>query len=280
MPDFMEKDPSASSRLIRSGEINKRAVFFPPLRCMDSVFGRLEELVEIRAHFFNRRSFLMYGESGVGKTLLVKTVAREFSDVLYCSDSSTGQSVFRELAVHLLAAKDPLLRRACGRRGTECIESKSTLALRGLVLDAIHHGHYWIVLDHLRRTSASLASDVRDMMLWGNTPVVAIARSGHMEDLGFLTSYFSLKEDRLQIRPFEPEQAEQFANHIADQVELFAGNRAEFLEKVIAAAEGLPGPIIKMISMARLPKYRLQDYVKFSPIYIDFRLQWHAANAS
>ena len=31
--------------------------------------------------------------------------------------------------------------------------------------------------------------------------------------------------------------------------------------------------------MATLPKYRIDGHIKTSPLYIDFRLAWHAANA-
>ena len=44
-------------------------------------------------------------------------------------------------------------------------------------------------------------------------------------------------------------------------------------------SHGSPGAIIRMVEMATLPKYRIDGHIKTSPLYIDFRLAWHAANA-
>jgi hypothetical protein len=53
----------------------------------------------------------------------------------------------------------------------------------------------------------------------------------------------------------------------------------EFIERVVDLGQGSPGAIVRMLEMALRPKYRLDGYVKTSPLYIDFRLAWHAENA-
>lgn len=243
------------------------------------IFERTDELAELHRRIRSRNSCLVHGESGAGKTLLIRSVVREFPRVLYCYNSETGQFVFRSLATELLRCRDKRLRHACGRMGELAIKEKSILALRGLVLESLHAGEYWVILDHLSQTSAGLASDVRDMMLWANTPVMAVARSNHMEDLGFLTSYFALRSERMQIRPFNYETAIRFAEQIAQHVGFAAINRNESLQKIVELSHGLPGQIVSLIQMALGPKYRTNDYVKVSCLYIDFRLAWHAANA-
>jgi hypothetical protein len=243
------------------------------------VFARDAELEELRQRLRTHKPFLVHGDSGAGKTLLITTITREFQRVLYCGDSSTGQSVFRALAAELLATGDPVLRRVCGRSAASALKTKSILALRGLVLNALRAGEYFVVLDHLCRTSGSLASDVREIIFWGNTPVLAVARSNHMEDLGFLASFFALRSERMHIWPFERDLAAEFARQTATEFGLEASNREEFLARVVQLSGGLPGPILGMIRMALLPKYRTGDYIKFSPLYIDSRLSWHAANA-
>ncbi len=243
------------------------------------VFGRDAELNELRGRLRANHSFLMYGGSGVGKTLLIKKIAPEFRRLLYCPDSETGESVFRSLALQLLKTGNPMVRHACGRGGELTLKTKSVLALRGLVLEAIHAGKYWVVLDHLCRTSAGLASDIREIMFRGDTPVLAIARSHYMEDLGFLASFFTLRQERMQIRPFNRELTAAFALQTAKRYGLYASNFDEFLQRVVDLSAGSPGHVISLIKMAKLPKYRAAEYVKVSPLYIDFRLAWHAANA-
>jgi len=246
----------------------------------DVIYGRAVELDELRRRLRGGPSFVIFGDSGAGKTLLLKCAIQDHPCVLYCPDSTTGQSVFRHLAHALLLAKDPHISRACGRYGTRKLEAKSTLQLRGLVMDAIAAGHYWAVLDHLRQPSASLASDIRDMMFRGNTSVVAVARSAHMEDLGYLASFFALRSEKMHIRPFERQIATEFAERCARQSGLAASNREEFLKRVVEFSGGLPGNIVALIKMALLQKYRTAEYVKAVPLYIDFRLARHAANAA
>lgn len=247
---------------------------------VDALLGRNCELEELRRRFQAGPSFVVHGDSGAGKTTLLKRAIQECSGILYCPDSATGQSVFRHLAHALLAARDQHIRRACGRSGARKIEASTTLKLRGLVMDAIAVGQYWAVLDHLRQPSASLASDIRDMMFRGNTSVVAVARSAHMEDLGYLASFFALRSEKMHIRPFDHQLAAEFADQCATQAGLVASNREEFLSRVVELSGGLPGNIVALIRMALLQKYRTADYVMMVPLYIDFRLAWHAANAA
>lgn len=250
-----------------------------PAMAVENPFGRAAELAELQQKVRSGKSFLLHGESGAGKTHLIKIIAPKAPHMLYCADSANGQRVFESLARALVAARDPRLRHVCGRSGIESIQERPTLRLRGLVRDALREGRYSVVLDHLTRTSASLASDVRDLICCADTQVIAIARSAHMEDLGFLSSWFVLKSDRMAIRPFTPALASEFAELVAEQVGFWADNRGEFLRKVVELSGGLPGNIVSLIKMALLPRYRSSGHVKTSPLYIDFRLAWHAANA-
>jgi len=245
----------------------------------DAVFRRKAEQEELRQRIGAGTSFVVHGEGGAGKTFLIQHVIQGSARILYCADSGSGQSVFRALAGELLAKKDPLLHRAWGRSASRVIKTKSTLALRGLVLDALRAGHYWVVLDHLRRTSASLASGVRDMVFYGNATIIGVSRSAHLEDLGFMASLFTLPSERMPIRSFGSEDAAEFAQQVASRAGLHAENLREFLRLVVERSGGLPGGIVAMIKMALFPKYRTGGHIKFAPLYIDFRLAWHAANA-
>jgi len=146
-------------------------------------------------------------------------------------------------------------------------------------MDSLREREYRVVLDHLQETSAGLAADVREIIFRGNTPVTGVARSAHMEDVGYLTSYFLLRSDQMVIRPFTPDLAHAFAEQIATRLRLCAENKAEFLEQVVDHSKGLPGNIVTLIKMALLPRYQARGRIKFSPLYIDFRLAWHATNA-
>ena len=241
------------------------------------VFGRDKEIAELRERLSARESFVLHGPSGSGKTFLLHSVMQAFPEVLYCSDATSPQLVFQSLAFALLASRDRSVRRWL--RNPHTVKSKSAVSLRGIVLDAVRRGTYLVVLDHLHGPAAALSADTRDLMFYGSTPVVAVARSAHMEDLGFLASFFALRAERMTLTKFTHSAAMQFAEEVARRTHLEAVNLPEFLERVVHLSQGSPGAIVKMLQMAVWPKYRVAGYVKASPLYIDFRLAWHAKNA-
>src|SRR5208282_2821847 len=165
------------------------------------IFDREDERQSIRHRLAQRRPFLIHGPTGVGKTLLLRSVLSEFPSVLYCEDSTTTQVVFRSLANSLLRLRSPRARTAFPNE--DAINAKSAVSLKGIVMDALNEGQYAIVLDHLGHPSYSFAAAVREMMNWGSTPVSAVARSSHMEDTGFLQPLYSDRSEKYEIRNFE-----------------------------------------------------------------------------
>ena len=239
------------------------------------IFDREDERQVIRQRLAKRRPFLIHGPTGVGKTLLLRSLLPEFQSVLYCEDSATTQLVFRSLANSLLRLRSPRARNAF--RNEEAIKTKSAVSLKGIVMDALKKGQYAIVLDHLGHPSHSFAAAVREMMAWGSTPVSAVARSSHMEDTGFLQPFYSDRSQRYEIRNFEKSVAEQFAREVVRRTNLTASNMNEFLDKILQFSEGNPGAIVSLVETAKHPKYRSEQHIKISPLYIDFRMNWRVA---
>jgi hypothetical protein len=241
------------------------------------VFRREKEIGELRERFTARKSFVLHGPSGSGKTFLLQRVMPDFPNVLYCQDATSPQLVFQSLALALVASRDRFVRGWL--RGPESVKTKSAISLRGIVLNAVRRGNYFVVLDHLCGPAAALSADTRDLMLYGGTPVVAVARSAHMEDLGFLTPFFALRAERMRLPNFSLSEALQFAEEVTRRINLQATNLPDFLDRVADLSQGSAGAIMSMLQMARLAKYRLDGHIKTAPLYIDFRLAWHAENA-
>jgi len=239
------------------------------------IFDREEERQRIDQLLVKRRPFLLFGPSGVGKTLLLDSVLSQFRSVLYCEDSSTTNVVFRSLAQSLLRLESSRAKKTF--RDASAIAMKSAVSLKGIVMDALREGEYSIMLDHLKRPSYSLASAVREIMSWGSTPVSAVARSSHMEDTGFLQPLYGDRSQKCEIRNFDDASAEQFACEMIKRRGLSGSNIAEFLNKVLEFSAGNPGAIITMVDMAKYPKYRSDQHIKISPLYIDYRMQGGAA---
>jgi DNA polymerase III delta prime subunit len=239
------------------------------------IFDREGEKQSIRQRLAKRRPFLIHGPTAVGKTLLLRSLLPEFPSVLYCEDSSTTHIVFRSLARSLLRLGSPRARTAF--RSEEAIKTKSAVSLKGIVMAALTEGQYTIVLDHLAHPSHSFAAAVREIMSWGSTPVSAVARSSHMEDTGFLQPLYSDRSEKYEIRNFEKSVAEQFAREVVRRTNLTASNMNEFLDKILQFSEGNPGAIVALVETAKHPKYRSEEHIKISPLYIDFRMNWRVA---
>jgi Cdc6-like AAA superfamily ATPase len=239
---------------------------------MTLFLDREQELQALKQRLLKRKSFLLHGPPGVGKTLLVHSLLEEARSALYCETSTSTQVTFRNLAQCLLERGDPRAQRTC--RNRDGIQAKSAVSLKGIVMDALHEGNYSVVLDHIDCPSQSFATAVREIMGWCSTPVIAVARSSHMEDTGFLQPLYSDRHDRYELKNFDSVTAEQFAQAMVEGAGLSASNMTEFLGKVLELSEGNPGAIVSMLQMAKHPKYRTDEHIKISPLYIDFRMNW------
>jgi hypothetical protein len=256
----------------------ERRVHVADSEAMVQILSRADELESLRKRLASRKSTLVYGPSGVGKTLLLRQVMPEFGHVLYCPAASSPQAVFRCLAELLAVRQDATVLRICKGR-LDVFFGKSSVSLKGIVMDALRAENYLIVLDHLNRPSSALAAMAGEVMLSCSTPILAVARSAHMEDAGYVSPLLPDRSERLAIKNFDSETAKAFALEVCAQQPLAAENLNSFLESMVKSSEGNPGAILRMIAMATQSKYRRGDHIKWSPLYIDFLMEWAAANA-
>jgi len=242
------------------------------------IFGRGNELELLRKRLASRKSTLIYGPSGVGKTLLLQQVVSDFGYVLYCPASSSPQAVCRYLAELLATRHDATLMRLC-KGGLNGLDGKSFVSLKGIVSSALRAENYLIVLDHLNRPSPALGALIGEFMLSCATPVVAVARSAHMEDAGSVAPLLPDRSERLAIRNFDSDTAKAFALELCEQQRLSGENLSSVLDSMVKSSDGNPGAILRMIAMAKQSKYRNDGHIKWSPLYIDFLMQSARENA-
>jgi len=93
-----------------------------------------------------------------------------------------------------------------------------------------------------------------------------------MEDIGFVLPLFPDRSEKFELRDFEAKAAASFASWCTAQQGLEAENLDQFLEKIVHHSDGNPGAILRMIHMAKMPKYSSGGQIKTAPLYIDFKL--------
>lgn len=239
------------------------------------LFGRQDELIRLESWITGHRSFMFYGPAGVGKTRLLDELAPRLNTVVRISACTTPQALFQEMALALWNQKQSEFRRRY--RSVDRLKDVTAVSLKGLCLRALKSAKYTLILEHIGFTSQQLASTVKQMAFEAELSLIFVARSAHMEDAGHLVRHFPDRSERFELDDFDSERAEEFARLVADETRLTAENLTDFLGKVTELSGGNPGAIVSMIRMARVPKYRSGEWIKSTPLYIDFRL---ARNAS
>jgi DNA polymerase III delta prime subunit len=238
------------------------------------LFGREAEVERLAKWIQSRRSFLFYGPAGVGKSRLLDELSL-MPFLLRVGNCSSANALHRELACTLWKQNHPDFRKRY--KSLERVKDESAANLKGLATSALQHGAATLVLEHTGFTSQQFSSAVKQFVAEARLSLVFVARSNHMEDAGYLVRHFPDRSQRLELSNFDLRKAREFAALVADELELEAENRADFLLRVLEVSEGNPGAVLSMVHMACSPKYRAGQWIKCTPLCIDFRL---AKNAS
>lgn len=230
-----------------------------------SCVAREEELGRVREQAKIRKSLLVFGPEGVGKSRLLRTFVETQSLALYVGQMRTP----RELVLALLQA----LHSVDGHiRLPGNISALSTSSLKGLVHRALDTGPFLMVLDHLDAPSRVLTGIVKDLHYYGRTPVIFASRSPHMEDIGALRPLCANKSEQLELKNLPAQVALEFARREAERTELWASNLDVILSSLVEWSDGNPGAILHMLKMAQLPQYRAGGQIKSHILYVDYRM--------
>lgn len=234
-----------------------------------TIFERENDLVRLHTALNARRSFLFYGPQGAGKTLLMTVLVRENTKLLYCERARSLDSSLRSIGQLLVQQGNRI---ASSKLNTS--KKISATSLRGILRDALALNSYTMVLDHSGFASQNFVSGLDDIVGSSATPIVAVARSAHMEELGYLQKLFPFRSENIALNNFSPAAAQRFASWAIMEAKLCATNLDDFQERLTDATSGNPGAILAMIRMAKESRYRSGEKILFTPMYVDFRLRW------
>jgi hypothetical protein len=226
---------------------------------------RQEELDRLRNQAKIRKSLLVFGPQGVGKSRLLRTFVGEQTLVLYVEQMRSPREFVLGLLQALHSADHNL--RIPGN-----LAALSTSGLKGIANRALDTRPFLMVLDHLNAPSRVVTGMIKDLHYYGRTPVIFASRSPHMEDIGALRPLCAGKSERLELKDLPPQIALEFARRESEKIELWASNLEAILPSLVEWSDGNPGAILNMLKMAQLPQYRAGDQIKAHILYVDYRM--------
>lgn len=226
---------------------------------------REEELERLETQARARKSLLVFGPPGVGKSRLLQAFVAHQPLALYVPQLHSP----RELLHGLLEA----LRSADARIKLPAnVEDLSSSSLKGVVQRALDSKPFRMVLDHLEGPSRVVTGLIKDLHYFGRTPIVFASRSPHMEDIGALQPLCALKSERVEMKNWPRHIALEFAQREAENAQLAAANLGSVLPSLVEWSDGNPGAILQMLKMAHKPQYQVGDQIKGHVLYLDFRM--------
>lgn len=229
---------------------------------------REEEMNRLRAQVQVRKSLLVFGPEGVGKSRLLRGFVENHPHTVYIEQIYSPHGFL----LSLLAALRPSAKTA---RIPLNFASLSTLSLKGVVHRVLETQSFLIVLDQLDGPSRVVTGLIKDLYHYGRTPIVFASRSPHMEDIGTLQPLCADKSERIEMKNWPPHIALEFAYREAEKTNLIASNLDSAIQMIVEWSNGNPAAILHMLRMAHLPQYRLGDQIKAHVVYLDHRMGRH-----
>lgn len=228
--------------------------------------NRTEELAQLQVQAQQREPMLIFGPEGVGKTRLANAFVETQPFALHVQKTQLP----REILLNLVQALGRTEQKGIALPADPA--SKSTGALKAIVQRALDQAPFLLVMDHLAGPSRVVTGLIKDLHYYGRTPVFFVARTAHMEDIGALRPMCARKSECLELKNFSSPIALEFIRREGERTGLQASNLNEALHSFVEWSNGNPGSLIQMVSMAHLPRYRMDDQIKIHVLYIDYRM--------
>jgi len=245
--------------------------------------GREEEVQALAEALRARRSCLVYGPAGAGKTALAARALRRFPavtrDSIYLSGVCRGQDLLRQVMTHLGETGNAVVARkrgdkeAASRSVEGWVRRQTSLRLKGILLAAAKEQPCWILLDHFPPLSHALARLLKDIQWRADTPVYLLARGHKEQDVGAAWSLYWHDRLRLRLGPLGEVAARELLERCIRRFGLVSCEWQDFAEKVLERSGALPGAIVEMCRLAALPRYHYGRQIKAELVHTDYLLR-------
>ena len=150
-----------------------------------------------------RKSMLLFGEAGAGKTRLLRGLAASHEHVAFVKASTSA----REL---LIGMSDAMRSRSRKLETRTHSKGTSLASLRGMVERSLDEQPWILFLDQLQSPSNAISHLLKELNYYDRTPILFAARSEHMEDTGGLRSLCLNRTSRVALKAWPAPVALEF----------------------------------------------------------------------
>ncbi len=233
----------------------------PEQRLQDGLIplvGRREELKALTSALCARRSCLVAGPRGAGKTRLIEEALRTAQQPAV---RLRRPSVLHELLVGLAQQ----LSCHAGRFGD--VRRATSIVLKPAVQEALRTRPCCIVLDDVADADPKMYRFLQQVYYIPRVCLIVAARS--RDSLGHLRKLLWDPREEISLKPLSRVEASALFESACRAFRLDTLDLEEFRSKVLAAAQGNPGQIVTMCEMASRPEYQAGRHILFLPLRID-----------
>jgi len=222
------------------------------------LIGRRDELRELLAALRDRRSRLILGPPGAGKTRLIREATRAAEEAFVILERP-GQlhSLLVECAKQL----------NCRTRRFAALDRATSIALKPLVLGSLRQTPQCVVIEDLADADPRMYRFLQELYYVPSVCLIVSATSRGR--LGFLRKLLWDPREEISLGPLSRSESQCLFDAAADRFELRTLDLEDFRRKVLTAARGNPGQIVSMCRLAARAEYQAGRHIKFLPLRID-----------
>jgi hypothetical protein len=219
---------------------------------------------------------LLYGPAGIGKSALLDELRchreREKPSIVFSPGTLEPARWLRHVVLALASQN----RDSSAADARAVRARKSAGALRSALFEALADGNYALVVDPLGFLSRPFYELLRDLERSAGTPLLLVARSPHMEDMGHAARFAWPREQRLALGPLPAGDAERLFDLVLAEWPRRPSNAESFRAHVLDYAAGNPGTLLGLLALARQPTYWAEDTLKTHVLTVDFNVRGYS----
>lgn len=242
---------------------------------------REEELRLLKDAITTRRSLLISGPAGVGKTMLVLKALSELPNAiqkncLYVSGMKGLHDLLQQIVHLLFDLDDPALRGRLRREGVSAasfkkwLQTQPSTRLRGVLYQATAQGQYCFFWDHLPPLTHAVSRVVKQLVRMQGTPVYLLARGFTEREIGHVTDIYWGDPHQLAVRALSETAARELLEWCIQRFDLARLDLDDFRKEMLHLSGRIAGAIVKMCALAAEPRYQHGSQVKTQLIHIDY----------